>query len=237
MGVLCLAMINESNSFDEKSLEFFCSFVNLASTAVEMADLLGEAQKWSSFRSTYDRYLDKILNQLQSLSEKEQRRIDNHIIMVRDDQNVDEREFLKNKTNQENPWAEGMIIPKDESGIDRRKGERIEVGVRVEFDEEHWGFTHNLSMKGAFVLTPAPLDLEDKFLLKLYIPDGGEPIPVTCKVVWTNQYGKESDELRRGMGISFLKLKHEDQKRIEEYIQAYKAKTLVMKDGKTMIIA
>jgi Tfp pilus assembly protein PilZ len=157
--------------------------------------------------------------------------------MVRDDQNVDEREFLKNKTNQENPWAEGMIIPKDESGIDRRKGERIEVGVRVEFDEEHWGFTHNLSMKGAFVLTPAPLDLEDKFLLKLYIPDGGEPIPVTCKVVWTNQYGKESDELRRGMGISFLKLKHEDQKRIEEYIQAYKAKTLVMKDGKTMIIA
>jgi len=81
------------------------------------------------------------------------------------------------------------------------------------------------------------LDLEDKFLLKLYIPDGGEPIPVTCKVVWTNQYGKESDELRRGMGISFLKLKHEDQKRIEEYIQAYKAKTLVMKDGKTMIIA
>ena len=234
-GVLSLALINESYSFDEKSLQFFSSFANFASTAVEMVDLLEEAQKRDNLLITYEENLDNILNQLQGVSQREQQRIDTHIVMIQAEQKIDEREFLESKTNLKIPWVEGRIIPKDESGIDRREDERIEVGVRVEFDEEHWSFTKNLSNKGAFVLIPSPLDLGDEFLLKLCIPDGGEFIAVACKVVWTNKYGKESKDLRRGMGIRFLELKEEDQNRIEEFIQTYKAKNLVIKNGKTMI--
>jgi Tfp pilus assembly protein PilZ len=81
------------------------------------------------------------------------------------------------------------------------------------------------------------LDLEDECLLKLYVPDGGEPLAVDCKVIWTNKYGKTSEKLRRGMGVKFLNLGHEDQNRIEEYIQTYKAKNFVIKDEKTILIA
>jgi uncharacterized protein (TIGR02266 family) len=81
-------------------------------------------------------------------------------------------------------------------------------------------------MGGAFVLTTDPMDLGDEFLLKLLLPDGREPLEGECKVVWTNKYGKESDHLRRGMGIKFLNLQEENRIRIEEFIKDFKAKIL-----------
>jgi Tfp pilus assembly protein PilZ len=62
------------------------------------------------------------------------------------------------------------------------------------------------------------------------MPDGGEPIELACKVIWTNKYGKETQDLRRGMGIKFLRLQPEVQKRIEEYIQSHKDKNLLLKN-------
>ena len=128
---------------------------------------------------------------------------------------------VKTETNEKIPWAQGFIFPKENSAINRRKDERIEVTVRVEFDEEYWGLTQNLSNGGAFILTPNPMDLGDEFLLKLHIANGGEPVEVACKVVWTNIYGKETEALRRGMGVKFLELRPEDQNRIQEYINNY----------------
>lgn len=230
IGVLSVVLINESYSFDEKSLRFLSTFANLACTALEMADLLEEAQKWNSCRITYEQYIDKILNQLEGLSQREQQRIDTHIVTIQAEQKVDEKEFLASKTNQTVPWVRGTVISKDESGINRRKDERIEVPVHVEFNEEYWRLTKNLSMGGAFVLTPDPMDLGDEFLLELHIPDGGEPIAAGCKVVWANKYGTESKDLRRGMGVKFLTLQEKDQIRIQEYIKDYKAKNLVIKN-------
>jgi uncharacterized protein (TIGR02266 family) len=92
----------------------------------------------------------------------------------------------------------------------------------VEFEEQNWGFTKNLSKGGAFILTPDPMDLGDEFFMKLHMPDDGEAIEVTCKVVWTNKYGKETQDMRRGMGIKFLGIQPEVQNRIEEYIKSHK---------------
>jgi len=137
IGVLSMVLINESYRFDEKSLRFLSTFANFSSTALEMAGLFEEAQKWNSCRITYEQYLDKILNQLQGLSEREQQRIDTHIVMIQAEGKVDETEFLASKTNQMVPWVRGAIILKEESGINRRKDERIEIPVNVEFDEEY----------------------------------------------------------------------------------------------------
>jgi Tfp pilus assembly protein PilZ len=70
------------------------------------------------------------------------------------------------------------------------------------------------------------MDLGDEFSLRIHVPDGWQPIEVGCKVIWTNKYGKESKNLRRGMGVKFLKLQPEDQIRIEEFIKTYKPKIL-----------
>jgi uncharacterized protein (TIGR02266 family) len=222
MGVISVALINGTYIFDERSLKCISSLVNFASLSVEIADLLEEVQKGTSVRTAYEGHLDNILGQLQSLSQKEQQRIDTHIIMIKAEQESDTNEFLEYQTNGKVPWTEGMIILQDE----RRENERVEIKVRVEFDEEHWGLTENLSMGGAFVLTTDPMDLGDEFLLKLHIPDGREPFEGECKVVWTNKYGKESNDLRRGMGIKFLNLKEENRIRIEDFIKAFKAKVL-----------
>ena len=270
IAVLSVVMIDEESGFDEKSLQFFFSFANLASTAMEMVRLLEEVRKGNNFRNTYERYLDNILSQLQNISEKEPPRIDRPIISTQAEEKVEKEKFKEGQTKEkgaavERPaplkiesgpieriqaeqkveeeelqedrakgkiaWVQGTITvkegsKKEEPGINRRQDERVDTIVRVEFHDEFWGFTKNLSKGGAFILTPDPMELGDEFVLKLHIPDGGEPIEVACKVVWTNKYGKETQDLRRGMGVKFLNLQPEVRTRIEEYLEAYKNRNL-----------
>jgi Tfp pilus assembly protein PilZ len=68
------------------------------------------------------------------------------------------------------------------------------------------------------------MELGEQFVLKLRLPDGGGPIEMACKVIWTNKYGKESQYLRRGMGVKFLNLTDEVQKRVEEFIKSQEKK-------------
>jgi Tfp pilus assembly protein PilZ len=225
MGVLSVVLINEEYGFDEKSLQLFFSFANLASIAMQMVDLHEEVSKAKGFRSTYERYLDNMLSRLQGLSEKEPQPVDRQIAEIpveETEQRVDEKEFYEGQDQEKVAWVKGTITLKEESGIDRRKDERVETIVRVEFDEECWGFTKNLSKGGASILTPDPMELGDEFFMKLHMPDGEEPIEVACKVVWTNKYSMQTHDMRRGMGIKFSGLRPGVQKRIGEYIKSKK---------------
>jgi len=226
MGVLSALLINGRYVFDEKNLRLFSSFANIASAAIELTRLHEEVQAAKDSRITYDRCLDGILNQLQTLSDREQQRIQTHIAAMQAEQKVEDRELLEGEANESVPWVHGVILFQEGPGMERRKEERQEVMVRVEFEEEYWCFTGNLSSGGAFVLTTNPMDLKDQFSLKIHLPDGREPIEVGCKVVWTNKYGKQSKGLRRGMGVKFLKLQPHEQIRIEKFIKSYKPKAL-----------
>ena len=315
IAVLSVVMIDEESGFDEKSLQFFFSFANLASTAMEMVRLLEEVHKGNHFRNTYERYLDNILSQLQNISEKEPPRIDRPIIKTQAEEKVDEEklpegqtkekvagverpiplqeepgptvktqaeqkgeeekfqedetkeevagvqrpvplreelspivktppkqkigkeESQESQTNEKVPWVKGTIALQEESGINRRQDERVDTVVRVEFHEEYWGFTKNLSRGGAFILTPDPMELGDEFVLTLHMPDGREAIDVVCKVVWTNKYGKETQDLRRGMGVKFAKLQPEAQRRIEEYLESQKNRKLRLENSDASIVA
>ncbi|NWF55203.1 MAG: PilZ domain-containing protein [Syntrophaceae bacterium] len=222
VGVISAALINGNYVFDERSAKCISSLANFASLALEISDMLEEVQKGNSVRTAYEGHLDNILSQLQSLSQKEQQRINTHIIMIKAEQESDPHDFLESQVNGKVPWAEGTILLKDES----REKERAEIKVRVEFDEEHWGSTDTPNLGGAFVLTANPMDLGDEFLLKFGLPDGREPVAGECKVVWTNKYGKESEALRRGMGIKFLSLPEENRIRIEEFVKSFRARLL-----------
>lgn len=172
-------------------------------------------------QETHEPRLDDILNQSQSLSQRERDRIDGHITKLQAEQKIDEKESSKNQTEEREAWVHGTIPLKEESGVDRRKDKRVETTVRVGFEEEeYWGITRNLSGGGAFILTTNPMDLGDEFPLKLHIPDGREPIEVACRVVWTNKYVKESDVLLKGMGVKFLNLQYESRRRVIEHIES-----------------
>jgi uncharacterized protein (TIGR02266 family) len=262
MGVASLVMINEENGFDEKNMQFFSSFANLASIAMEMSDLPEEGHRGKGLRITNEPSTENILDQLPIPPEEERQRADHAtvkikaeqkaegkrtievpnkekiawtmgnismgkeslrndgpIVKIKAEQKVEEPRVIEGPNKEKIAWAPGTVSLKEEVGNDRRGEERIETTVRAEFQEEYWGYTKNLSNGGAFILTSNPLDLGDEILLKLHLPDGGEQIDVDCKVVWTNQYGRETQDLRRGMGVKFLNLRPEVQKRIQTYIE------------------
>ena len=94
--------------------------------------------------------------------------------------------------------------------------------MRVEFEQEEVGLAGANGFGSVFVRTPNPMDLGDLFLLKLSINDGHEPLTVQGKVIWTNKYGQDKKHLRRGMGVKFLKVQAEEQKRIAAYANKMK---------------
>jgi uncharacterized protein (TIGR02266 family) len=85
--------------------------------------------------------------------------------------------------------------------------------------DEAFEFSEEFGDGGLFIRTPNPLELGERFLLRLHNGNGDEPIEVTCKVIWTNQYGKESKHLSRGMGVKFMDLRREDRKKLQDYLK------------------
>jgi len=222
IGVLSVVLINEEEyGFDEKNLQFFSSFANLTSIAMEIAHMVEEVHKGEGIRMSYYPFIDYILHLL-SHPEEESRRMDRRIKELQVDGKIDEKKISERQNEEKVTWMHGAITSKRESGVNRRKDERTEIKVRVEFEEKNWHFTSNLSKGGAFIQTAEPMELGDQFYLKLHIPDGGKPIEVDCKVIWTNKYAKETPALPKGMGVKFLDLLPEAQNRIEEYIQSHK---------------
>jgi Tfp pilus assembly protein PilZ len=222
---LSVVLIDGSRRFHEKDLEFLSIFANQVLTAAEMSFLRAEIRKAADFRNTYEKYLDDILSQLQSLQENERQRIDGHIIKLLPDDKTDEspspcETIPELETPEDGEGLEGVIFILDDDGNLRSNGGGEKV--RIEFEQEELGLADANGFSSVFVRTPNPMDLGDLFLLKLSINDGREPITVQGKVIWTNKYGQDKKNLRRGMGVKLLKMQAEEQKRIEAFANKIK---------------
>jgi GAF domain-containing protein len=217
---LSVVLIDGSRRFQEKDLEFLAIFANQIHMAIENSYLQAEVRKAAGFRETYEKYLDVILSQLLSLQENERQRIDGHIIKLLPEEKPPEttsthEEVPELEANDEDGGLESILFALEEDGSFRpnETGEK----VRIEFEQEELGLADANGFSSVFVRTPTPMDLGDLFLLKLHLNDGREPLMVQGKVIWTNRYGQDKKHLRRGMGVKFLKLQAEEQKRIGDY--------------------
>jgi len=211
---ISLVLIDGGRKFNEKDLQFLSILGNNASIAMGTVHLLEEVRKAVSSKNTYEQYLDKILEQLQGISGNEQRRIGEHVEGLISAQ--------KGEPGQKVAGLDVETKVAEELGIERRQEKRIRAIFRVEFADEYLGFTGNLSCGGAFIRTENPMEVREQFSMKLHLFDGKEPIEVRCKVIWSNQYGKESKHFGRGMGVKFLNLEEEARKRIRENIESIK---------------
>ncbi|MCX5908083.1 MAG: PilZ domain-containing protein, partial [Deltaproteobacteria bacterium] len=224
IGALSIVRVDEKIRFNDKDLEFFSILSQFVSMAIEKAYLVEEIQKGLSFRKGYEKYLDDILNQLESLSDEERQRIEEHIVSLLPRKSYNEKQLAE-------PSGEGkgtekfMETPMAKEGrVEQRMDERVDGMTRVEIGDEFLGFGDDLSIGGIFIRTPNPLDLGEQFLLKVHLDDGKDPVEVPCKVIWTNKYGKESKNLRRGMGLKFINLPPDIQKRLENYMRRQESK-------------
>jgi uncharacterized protein (TIGR02266 family) len=209
VGAFSAVLIDEVEyGFDEKSLQLFSGFANLAIIAMKNASLFANLKREKTFRMTYERHLNATLYDLQIKCQKEERI-----------QNLD------GQGGQTKHEPLGQIQRASDSSqkprTELRKDERVETVLQVEFENDDKAFTKNLSKGGASIQTNNPKELGDQFQLKLHLLDGGKPIEVECRVIWTNKHVVR-ENLRKGMGVKFLNLHPEKQERIEEYVQSRK---------------
>ena len=161
--------------------------------------------------------------QLQNLSRGEQRRIEEHIGSLFQTRKAEEG--LTPELPQEK-GAEGGVEPVALTGeADVPAEEKEPEGtLRVAMEDGVLTLMDDLMGGGFFIRTPDPLDLGEQFPMKLYLSPSERPLDISCKVIWTNKYGHETKGLQRGMGVKFLNLGPEVQKRVEESLQAQKLK-------------
>ncbi len=215
VGTLNSALINGRRAFNENDLQLLSVFASHASMALENQYLLEEVRKAATLRKSYEEHLDELMKQLQGLSQEERRRIDDHIGRFLAD--VKAEKPAEPMPTERASGGKGIISLAGEAAFEDSP-ENLAEKVQVEV-EELGG--RDLSRAGIFIPTANPRDLGEQFTLRLYLPEG-QPLEVPCKVIFSNKYGKESQNLRRGMGIKFLDLPPEVQKQLEERIQASK---------------
>ena len=223
-GVISVVLINGGKKFEQGSLQLLSIFANQVSIAMENAYLREEIHKGINFRKDYERYLDDILVQLQKLSEGEQRRIEEHIGSLFKAQKTDDKQAAGLPVEEKDNRVDGSVALTGELGIDRQQGEPVDEILRVAIEDGSLSMADDLVGGGVFIRTPNPMDLGDQFPMKIYLSLGEEPIDVTYKVIWTNKYGHETKDLRRGMGVKFVNLDPEVQKRVEGSLQAQRLK-------------
>jgi uncharacterized protein (TIGR02266 family) len=219
IGALTAVILDDDRKFTERDLQFLVILGNQVFIAMETSTLGEEVRKGVSFRKNYEQYLDTILNQLQTLSDVERRRIEDHIGKLLPASILGANPPLSEQTEE---VVKGTLPVAEQEAISRQADDRVTKMLQVDVEGEPLAISQDLGNGGVFIRTPNPLDLGEEFLLKLHLAEGEKPIEVECKVIWTNKYGKESRTLRRGMGVKFLNLSPAIQSRVEAYIQSHK---------------
>lgn len=223
-AALSVVLIDGDRCFGENDLEFLSIFGNYASIAFDYEYLQEEVRRGISFRKSYQGYLDDILNQLQSISGEERRRVEEHILRLMPASERSEEQAAEPPAGKKAAGGDGAAAAVPDVSVQMGTGERGEGMLKVEFEDSSLVFADDLNPGGVFIRTPNPMELGEQFLLKLHISDGGGPIEMACKVIWTNKYGKESRHLRRGMAVKFLNIADDLQKRMEEFMRSQRKK-------------
>jgi uncharacterized protein (TIGR02266 family) len=219
LGALSAVIIDDERKFTTRDLQFLLVLAHQVAIAMEHTSLVEEVRKGAGFRKSYEQHLDTILNQLQTLSDVERKRIEDHIGRLLPAATAEANPPLSEQTEE---LVKGTLPVMEAGGI--KADDRVTKMLKVDMDGEPLAISQDLGDGGVFIRTPNPLDLGEEFVLKLHLAEGETPIEVACKVIWTNKYGKESRHLRRGMGVKFLNLSPELQSRVESYIQTHKNK-------------
>ncbi len=106
--------------------------------------------------------------------------------------------------------------------IEKRKSPRVEVRWPINLSnvqETIEGETINISSDGISLCCDDPLELNSIFNISI-MPLNQSMIEIKGKVVWSDCYGIE-DDTTYGIGICFVEISGEDQKRFNELLSVF----------------
>jgi uncharacterized protein (TIGR02266 family) len=105
----------------------------------------------------------------------------------------------------------------------KRFAKRIPTTIPVDFTKEgitSSGFISNISETGLFInYTNESLKSGDIIHLTFSLPDYQEVIEVEGKVVWLDKFDGSSENILKGFGIHFTKIKPDDKKGIATFVK------------------
>ncbi len=119
--------------------------------------------------------------------------------------------------------AEILTVPLDASGLERRKTNRAELVVRVDYqtvDELFSEFARNINEGGIFVETETPHGVGTSVDLQFKLPGSEEPVRITGTVMHLSPGGPGEPS---GMGIEFSKLDTSSRDRINDMVRKLRA--------------
>jgi type IV pilus assembly protein PilZ len=111
-----------------------------------------------------------------------------------------------------------------EPGLERRRSERAELVVRVDYqtvDELFSEFARNINEGGLFVESDTPHEIGTRVDLQFSLPGAAEPLRVHGSVV---RVARGAGEEPPGMGIEFEDLDADARRRINELVRALRAR-------------
>ena len=119
--------------------------------------------------------------------------------------------------------AQRAVAPEAPSALERRRAERADLVVRVDYqtvDEFFSEFARNINEGGLFVESETPHPLGTRVDLQFKLPGGDEPVQVTGSVVRASAGSADEPS---GMGIVFDDLDTQTRQRINELVRRLRA--------------
>ncbi len=115
--------------------------------------------------------------------------------------------FWKRKTPSDH---DSLLSPKlsRNLGEEKRQHPRFDVNWPASIETAYAMIAaevKNISLGGAFIACSKPLRLKKIFNMTIMCP-GGESLPFTAQVVWSNANMPEDKVVNRGMGVRFINL-------------------------------
>ena len=103
----------------------------------------------------------------------------------------------------------------------RRKNPRIDLEAKIDFSNEHsfyTGFTSNLSEGGVFIATFNLFPLGTVLKFRFTLPDNpDESVEMVGEVRWLREYNESYSDVSPGMGVKFIDLDADVEKRINGF--------------------
>lgn len=213
-GTLNAALMNEERRFNEKDLEWLMLFSQHASAAIQNIADGGQGNRLGDIELELGKMADSLRRlPVDTLKDTPDRFRSLHTERE-SEMNEEPSKRATGSLETEGPPSPGRNTP--DPAIERANREAV---LQAPFGDDSFDFSEDFGDGGLFIRTPNPLELGEKFLLRLHGGRGTDPIEVTCKVIWTNQYGKENKHLSRGMGVKFVNLRSQDREKMKEYIK------------------
>ncbi|MBW1897255.1 MAG: TIGR02266 family protein [Deltaproteobacteria bacterium] len=103
-----------------------------------------------------------------------------------------------------------------------RSKTRVPVSLPVTYRDEDSFFkvvTGDLSGGGLFIRSDRLLEVGEKFLVNLRLPERTNSVIIKCEVVWVKEKALDSVNGPPGMGVKFINMTEEDREALEKYLE------------------